>query len=200
MTTAQEKLCELTTKMRDLLGLKPTHIVLGPMDLFNRVEQLVAELRVRLEGTKEQARGDAVMQGKLTISKVRGGGDGVDGNVRIRVQCATSHKALIEVLITPAQFAEVLFGLANVPVDIQVENLDKFGLYRHSRKLQFTMQGGWSIGPEEAAKEAKRHLPEGWVCTDTFSSQGSIRRGPNGQVTVNTVIYKWEDYPQEETS
>lgn len=119
------------------------------------------------------------LKGNITISKVHG----PDGYyVELRVRDKLSLNTFIEVKMSLEDYARVITGLAEVPIEMSVKNLDSVGKKKESKPLTFEIPKEYSYDSEKYAKaNAQKFADDGWIADTYFGSQGSYRYDNSGE-------------------
>lgn len=129
------------------------------------------------------------MEGGLTITRPNHAGE--DGFINITVRDRSSRTNFLTVEVSLANFTQAITGLAETDCQIEVRNLDRVGLKKESKALEFsTPEGSGYRNKEMAFKEALRLCPEGWSVNNYFNSQDSFFT-KDGREWARTSIVRW---------
>jgi hypothetical protein len=115
---------------------------------------------------------------------------------RIEIGDANAAIKFIRINITPEQLSALLSRQANVPCEIEVVDLERVGKKHTNKTFAFEIPSNlaWSTKAKELRELAQKKLNEegeGWVTTDTFSSQGTFFKVDNKQY-ARCTIRKWD--------
>jgi len=87
-----------------------------------------------------------MIKGRITISNPS------DGLVSIRMKDEVSGARFIEIRMTHEDFMQGIMGLAERPIDMEVEHLEKVGKQKHTKELIIKLPKG-NQDRKESAKE-----------------------------------------------
>jgi len=132
------------------------------------------------------------LKGKITISRVRGGGSTEDGPIQITIQDEDALIEFVQINVSLADFTEAVTGLAYTPCAFSVRGLDKVGKKREHRTFEFPLPDGSFNHKKTACEVLPTVCPEGWTARDLFNSQDSFFQ-KDGKVWARTLIMRWVD-------
>lgn len=129
-----------------------------------------------------------------------------DNTVRFEFRDRDAAVRFMEVKISSNEFMQGLRGLACIPVDVNVCDLDKITKKLQLDTIEFRMPEnvGYQDEKETARNLAIKYCPEGWVPDLHFSSQDSFfyRRASLEDETrvkwARTTIRSWVDKNEKE--
>lgn len=114
------------------------------------------------------------MKGKITILRDSA------GVVTIQITDKLSGKRIVNVRMTPEDFAESVFGLAYVPCEYEALNLDKIGLKRETKQAMIICPID-GLSREELEEWLKECGDTGtWEPVPYLGSKNSVKRNPDG--------------------
>lgn len=127
------------------------------------------------------------MKGKITISRCS------DDSVRIGITDDASGIDFVEAIMTKEAFASALFGLAYVPVNIDVIGLEHVGKKRiYEKRTVVCPLDGWA-DRETLRKWLEDNCEEeGWILDSYLGSQSSISY-KNGKTVLHYGVTKYVD-------
>lgn len=129
------------------------------------------------------------MKGTITISRPSYG----DGRQKISIQVkdVLSKTRFLEIEIDYDKFAQLITGLSELDCDLTVKGLQNVGKTLETKPFSFPFPDrNYTNGREEAAKEAERLCPEGWIVDPYFCSKDSFQ-GYGKECTAHTRIKRW---------
>lgn len=110
---------------------------------------------------------------------------------RIEVKDSNAGTRFLSINLDPETFCALLGRLAEVPVELEVRDLDKIGKKMEINKLEFEMPDSrYSDKPEIAQMEAEKVCPDGWTSDNYFNSQDSFFK-KDGKDMARCIIRKW---------
>lgn len=114
---------------------------------------------------------------------------GEDG-LRVSLNDEDSGCVFLKLNAGPAETLQILSGMGRVPVTCQVSNIEKIGKKLELSQIEFPVPAYAKDRVATAIKEAKKHVPEGWVPDLSFGSRGSFfDRG--GESYARCAIRRW---------
>ena len=129
------------------------------------------------------------IKGKITISRVTSNTEGSYVEVRFQDDGASIEFAIAK--LTMEQFAQAITGRGYVDCEIEVRGLDLVGKKMEHATIEFPIpKADYKHRKESATKAAAAYIPEGWVLSDSFSSQGSFFTR-DGQEFARATIRRW---------
>ena len=112
-------------------------------------------------------------KGQLTITRPSYGCG--KQKIAIRIKDTDAVTRFLDIEIDLDKFTKCITGLAEIECDIEYRNLDHVGKKRETMSLEFEMPGKSRHNRKEIAFAlGKKCAPEGWTCSNYFSSQDSF--------------------------
>ncbi len=132
------------------------------------------------------------LRGSLTICKDS------SGTVRVYVRDQESRTVFAALRLSPEDFADALFGLAETHCELDVHGLDRIGKRRVSESRQIEVLGEAKIYKRDNLRAWLRENAQepGWILDDYLGTQGSVLYR-DGKVLLNYRVYKFVDVAEE---
>lgn len=127
------------------------------------------------------------IEGKLTITRRRDNND--EQFICIELGDEKAIITPIEIKILPEKLMMALTGFASQDCTFDVQHLEKIGKIKEQDTITFPVT---NTDKANAAEEAKKHTPEGWIARTSFNSQNSFSYN-NKSYIAKTQIIRWVD-------
>lgn len=108
------------------------------------------------------------LKGNITMSKTYGEGVAME----IRIQDENSRKTFVVAKISMEEFAQLITGLGNRPINMKVGGLNVVGKQKEQKELIFPVKG--YSAHNEAEEKCQSFADEGWTASNYFRSQKSF--------------------------
>ena len=110
---------------------------------------------------------------------------------RIEIRDDLSRACFFRAEITPAQLSDLMSGLSEVKIDMDIMGTELIGKQVISEDFEFPFkESTWGKRVEEAQITVKKLCPDGWKPDMSFGSQGSFFT-KDGEHYARTRIRKW---------
>lgn len=114
-----------------------------------------------------------------------------EDGIKLEIQDKESGRRFLKGIISPADFCSMMGRVACVPVELEVQDLDKVGRKQEMRTWEFEVPDvSYSERKSTAATLAQINCPKGWVPDVCFGSKDSFFK--EGDVNwARTIIRRW---------
>ena len=130
------------------------------------------------------------IEGKLTITRRRNNDD-VD-YMNIELEDEDAGITPIEIKVSCEALMKALTGFGYQPCEFSTRHLEHVGMVKERDSISFPIpDADWGKRKGVAIEEAKNHTPEGWIAAESYNSQNSFTRNPDGSYNANTQIVRW---------
>ena len=134
------------------------------------------------------------LKGDITISKTYSNGG---QHMEIRIKDENSRITFVVAKISMEDFAELITGLSNRPINMKVKGLENVGKFKQQKPLRFPISN--YAAHSEASEKCQNFADEGWKANDYFRSQKSfVNEGK--QYFACTSQYRYVENEDEPTS
>lgn len=118
--------------------------------------------------------------------------------INIRLRDKASRTEFVDVQMTLEDFASAVTGLAAVDVFGDVRGLDRVGKVKVLESRQTTYPGNsYDDRAKQESYIVENCQEEGWELLPALRSQGSIKKGTNGETLLNYSVVKYveQEFP-----
>ncbi len=113
-----------------------------------------------------------LLKGRISITRVTGGDS--DGYVSLVITDDNSRVQFVSLQMNFEDFGKLLLGQGHMPTEFEVRGLNRVGMIRETKDLVFQLKGK-NNSKAEAEATCHKYADAGWIASEHFSSQGSIR-------------------------
>lgn len=118
--------------------------------------------------------------------------------INIRLRDKASRAEFVDVQMTLEDFASAVTGLAEVDVIGDVRGLDKVGKVKVLESRQTVYPGeSYADRSKQESYIIENCQEDGWELLPALRSQGSIKKGTNGETLLNYSVVKYveQEFP-----
>lgn len=132
--------------------------------------------------------------GKAEVSCCRSS----DGSIRLYVRDDASRLNVVELAMTPEQFAHIITGLFTSDVDAEFEHSDAIGLVRVQEERIVQDPSPHSTKSEKVQFLEENCQEEGWILDTYLGAQNSTYTSKAGIACIRYHVYKFVN-PKEKS-